>query len=1172
MPAAASLIRYFLLISVFASPLAIAQEDATPPPRQPAAETETTSVNDWDRLIYVPFKELSKVFNSQDASAVIPYSEYIELLKSYMNRDAAEKTAIDAIITQSRFDGTVEKEVVRLTAEFKITVLKENGWARLPLNFGNAAVGKVTSDDEENTILRGVSDGKYELLLKKAGQRVVEIELLATVKTSPENRSFALSCPSVSINELTLAIPEPDQSIEIAPLQVLLPVEGSEGNRTVIKASLGSTNQFEVRWSPEAGSKPLMDLLTSATNHTEVRMDPGLVQSTASVNFEVLRGELTEVSLRAPVDARIIDVVSSKGRIKNWTSEPAGDSHQKIRIELLTPVSDRFQVEIQTERTLEGDTIQLIGKSEDGKFQGVHADGTVRESGQIRVTADSSLTSLVRTQSGVKRTNATTTKGSDASSVQAWDFSGTTGVLVLQVKPVEPRLLADQTTQIIFDDDELRLKTHINYVVERAGVFQLRLSYPSTLTIDNVRADGMSEFNIDKSEGVLTLSLTQKRIGEIGVDITAHQSFDSAGEGIETQIPTIAPLDVERDQGQIAVFAPQFLDVVTVDEKLSGLFPTEAGQVKAVGMAVGVATWKYTQRPFVLAVKTSARPAQINASTATTVSVEPDVVKVSGLITFQVQNAGIDTYRLSVPESIADDVRFSSANPARIIQQRNKAAEAIDGWVTWTLVLQNEVTGPVQFSADWEIPLAEFSDETDEHTLKVEPIRVLPPFEKDQADKRKVTLTQTRGELKLLRHESLSISATGDGDTIESIDVRELELLPQSGYLAFRYFSQPAAAIVSIRKHEIHEVVATVVSRAAFEIVTDKQMLANYRCRLRITSSERQRLRIDLPAGADLQAPLLNTARTTFEKAQDATTEEGWEAYYVNISRSATSDEQFLLTFQFGLAISNADRFPYEGRGSKQILRLPLIGENTGGAVVQETRVAVWAPKDIAQVGEPRNFSLSGRQVWNFWTPLVSPTSPQEAQALNQWIGDNSASADFAQQGNVSVYRALGRQSQINIVWWNRPFLVAIISGALLFVGLILRRTSWENRLTLTIIGCMAWAFWSLKDSSEAFQFLSAGSYGLLAVIGIWIAGLFLGQKTASEQPPENNRSTEPTPPTPEPPQTTDGPSNAPPQEPPNPAPAESKSLSPETIPIPPGAISPSPGVSEWMNSLMGGK
>ena len=141
-----------------------------------------------------------------------------------------------------------------------------------------------------------------------------------------------------------MAIPEPDQSIEIAPLQVLLPVEGSEGNRTVIKASLGSTNQFEVRWSPEAGSKPLMDLLTSATNHTEVRMDPGLVQSTASVNFEVLRGELTEVSLLAPVDARIIYVVSSKGRIKNWTSEPAGDSHQKIRIELLTPVSDRFQV------------------------------------------------------------------------------------------------------------------------------------------------------------------------------------------------------------------------------------------------------------------------------------------------------------------------------------------------------------------------------------------------------------------------------------------------------------------------------------------------------------------------------------------------------------------------------------------------------------------------------------------------------------------------------------------------------------------------------------------------------------------------------------------------------------------------------------------------------------
>lgn len=1166
MPTAASLFRYLLVVSLFASSVAIAQDNKD----KPSSKAENAeAMNGWDRLIYVPFKELRKVFDSQDASAVIPYAEYMELLKSYLHRDAGQAAPLDAVITESRFTGTVEKDIVRLNAEFKVTVLKENGWARLPLNFGNAAVGKITSDDEANTILRGVSNGVYELLLNKTGQRTVNIELLAAIKTSAENRSFELNCPAVGINEITLTIPEADQSIEITPLQVLLPVEGSNQTKTVIKANLGATSHFEVRWNPEAGSRPVMDLLASVTNRTDVRIDPGLIQSTASVSFEVLRGELTEVTVLASADARIIDVVSSTGRIKSWKSNPVGDTHQQIQIELLTPVSDHFQVEIQTERTLTGDTLQLVGKSEDGKLQGIHADGVVRESGQLFVTTDPTLTTLVKSQSGVKRINAEGGKGVSSDNVQAWDFSGTTGTLVLQAKPVEPRLLVDQTTQIVFDDDELRVSSHLTYTVERAGVFQLRLSYPASLTIDNVRADGMSEFNVDKSEGVLTLSLTQKRLGAIGVDVTAHQSFDAAAEGLETSIPTITPLDIEREQGQIGVFAPQFLDVVTVDEKLSGLFPSESGQNRAVGRAVQVANWKYTLRPFVLAVKTSPRPAQLAASAATTVSVEPDVVKINSVLTFQIQNAGIDTFRVSVPQSIADDVRFRSLSSAHVIQQRNKAAEAVAGWVTWTLVLQNEVTGTVQFAADWEVPLADLQDDSEQQTLTLEPIRIQTPFTEDQADKRKVTITQTRGEIKLLRHESLSITAVGEGETMETIDVRELELLSKDGYLAFRYFSQPASATISIRKHEIHEVVATVVARVAIEIVTDKQQVANYRCRLRITSSERQRLRIDLPVGADLQAPLLNSRRTTFEAASDLAATEGWKAYYINISRPTTSDADFLLSFQFGMPISSSDRFPYEGRGSKQILRLPLIGDETGGTVVQQTRVAIWAPKDIAFVGEPRNWNLTGRHVWNFWNPLVSPTAPLEAKSLSTWIGDKSGAADFAQQGNVAVYRALGRQSQLNIVWWNRPFLVAVISGALLFIGLILRRTTWENRITLSITACVAFALWSLKDSSEATQVVSAGSLGLVAVAGIWIAGLFLGQKPTNGNGNGNGSSNgngpdQPTPPAKEP--------DSPPDDQPPVAPPEDTKTPTKATPLPPGTISPSPGVSEWMNNLTGGK
>jgi hypothetical protein len=1148
-----------IAIILSGSNTAFGQEDET----AAAAQDDSDSIKNGDRLIYVPFKELRKVFDNQNASAVIPYAEYMQLLRHYLQQADGPSASPNAIITESHFSGTVEKDVVRIQAEFHVTVLQKEGWASVPLNFGDAAVGKVSGDDE-NTLLQGISKGRYKLLLKGAGPHTVTLELLATVRTSPENRSFQLNCPAVGISELTLTIPEPDQSIDVRPLQVLLPADESNGEQTVVKASLGATDNFRVSWNPRAGARPIMDLLSSVSNQTDVRVEAGLIQTTATLNYEILRGELTEVTVKAPQDARIIDVVSGNGRIRGWKAEP-GEKHQLIRIELLIPVTDRFQVEIQTERVPVGNSFQLVGQDDDGKLQGIHADSVVRESGRVVVTSDASLTTIVTAHPGVKRIDVGSPgKAGGPQGQQAWEFSGTTGRLVLQTRPVEPRLLVDQSSRIVFGDDELRLTTRLTYTVERAGVFQLELTYPETLTIDNVRADGMSEFNVDKASGKLLLSLVQKRIGKINVDISAHQSFDAAAEIAETDIPTIVPNGVERETGRVTLFAPQFLDVATVNAKLTGVFPAEAADPRAVGRAVRVSSWKYTQRPFSLAVRTSPRPAQLAASIATTANVDPDVVKISSVLQFEIRNAGIDTFRIAVPESIVDEIRFRSLNTKHVIQQRDKAAEVIDGWVTWTLVLQDEVTGTVRLGADWDVPVQELDDASQVQSLTLEPVRILAPYSAEQGDKRKVSLTQTRGEIRLLRHESLSVTADGDGETMEQIDVRELELLPQDGYLAFRYFSQPATATVTIRKHEIHEVVSTVVSRAAVEIVTDKQRLANYRCRLRITTSERQRLRIDVPTGADLQAPLLNSSRTTFEAAEGVAAVAGWDPYFVNISRTGTSDQEFLLSFQFRCPISLADSYPYEGRGSKQSFRVPSVGNADGGTVVQQTRVAIWTPKDVSLVGEPDNWNIAGRQTWSFWNPLTSPTTAHDAAALNTWVGESSGAADFARHGNVFVYRALGRKTMVSVVWWNRPFLVAIISGALVFVGFILRRTTWENRITLTVLVCLGVAVWSLNDSSETLQFVSAGSLGLVAVAGIWLAELFLGHSAGAESKSAADRQD---PPPESHPINTDAPT------PPKDSPPIVHPVAPETAPSePPAAVSPSPDVANWMKDLMGGK
>ena len=168
------------------SALTFAQEPATPPVTETPEPEKSTVLEKWDRLIYVPFRDLKKVFDNQDASVVLPYAEYLDLMKRAINAVPVTTGNQDAVITSSLWNAVVEKDLARITVALRVNVIKAEGWATLPLTFGPSAIGSVEPADG-TVLLKGTGEGTYELLLKGAGQKTVKLELLSTVLTSPED-------------------------------------------------------------------------------------------------------------------------------------------------------------------------------------------------------------------------------------------------------------------------------------------------------------------------------------------------------------------------------------------------------------------------------------------------------------------------------------------------------------------------------------------------------------------------------------------------------------------------------------------------------------------------------------------------------------------------------------------------------------------------------------------------------------------------------------------------------------------------------------------------------------------------------------------------------------------------------------------------------------------------
>lgn len=1047
-----------------------------------------------ERLIYLPFKNLKAVFEKPDGSVLVPYADYIKLWEKAFGDGLRkpDQPPVAGVISSSSYVAKVEKDVAQISATLVVEVL-DKGWAEIPIKFGDAAIGKVTSDSGK-VLLRGTGNGTYSLLLPTAGEHKVTLELIARVRTAPDGKSLELDVPAVGITDFQITVPEADQTLELKPKLASQPLEVA-AKESGLKAAIGSTDKISVRWHPRVGTKPDMELLASVTNETVVSVEDGLIHTDAWLTYEILRGQLEKVKLAVPKGHRILDITSD-AKVKEWKATEE-DSRQVVNVELLGRAEGKVTLEVHTERAAPAEAFDVAGQ-EGVTSYGIHALEVIRESGSIAVRSGNDLTLTVEEQQGLSRVDETEI---DAKIRRAgalyYRYYSPAFRLRLLSKPVEPRLILSHQSQVVFRDDQVRLKSVLNYTIDRAGVFELKFKLPPDLSVENVICDRMKQFDVSPDKGLLTVSLREKTLGALLLQITSSRTLDPSAETTDQSLPLLEPLETELENGKVQVYAPEAIDVITDTEKLASAQPDPSPQAEVVVNARLVSSWVYNRRPVEIPVRTVRKPTRLTAVVGTKADVKQGQIQVSTLLTYQIEYAGVDTFRFAVPEGLADNVQITSlaGSAAPAIKQKSHDT-AVDGWVTWTVVMQRDVLGSQPFEIRYDlIPAAGAG--ANQETASVEAIRVVDPYDKNDGPlgKRDITVSRTIGELTVIKDRALSVSANATGGDVEPIDVRELQYLGRDGFVAFRYFKQPVKLELTSSKFDIQGVVETVVSKALVEVALDRTGVGTHRCRYVLKSSERQRLRLDLPENVEILGVLVDRKTTALEKA-DLPADKGWVSYFVNVARTKPSDESFTLAVVFRHAFDPA---PFANKGGKLRVRLPLIGgPANSGVAVQQLQIKAWVPPEYVLVGTPKNYSVQTRTRLR---EILFGLSNQRfgEQNLESWIGhDTGGIFDFPTEGKSFQYMNLGGSKQIELGWWNLPFYTWVVSGALVLIALILRNTSWENKLTLIIIGLFAASAYAIKDHDLIFQGLQVASYGLCAMLGIWLVHTVLSWKPAA--------------------------------------------------------------------------
>src|SRR5262245_46186594 len=94
-------------------------------PASVAGAERETAPSDWERLIYLPYKNLKQVFEKEGAAVFMPYGQFLKMwdkMRAVDLRDPA-KPPVKAVITDAAYTGTIVGDVARIDAALTIEVL-----------------------------------------------------------------------------------------------------------------------------------------------------------------------------------------------------------------------------------------------------------------------------------------------------------------------------------------------------------------------------------------------------------------------------------------------------------------------------------------------------------------------------------------------------------------------------------------------------------------------------------------------------------------------------------------------------------------------------------------------------------------------------------------------------------------------------------------------------------------------------------------------------------------------------------------------------------------------------------------------------------------------------------------------------------------------------------------
>ncbi len=474
-----------------------------------------------------------------------------------LDRQSAFPQPIELMDTS--LTGTLHSDGKFATFQFKTKALVTKADAKIQVLSGNVAISELPESDDFRLQLTNVpNESVYELIMLKEGEFSIAIEFVAPVVIPNANsKGLDFTVAASAVVPFKLSGLESDLEFAREP-EAIVPLL----NEKDWSGFLPATGRVRLQWK-NARSTTEGKLFFTTTAKIETQVGPGLLRQDHQIDYQVLQGQLKNLSLLLNGPGEILDVTCPN--LVGWEVRDE-ENQRRLEITLSQPITGTSQLKLRSQTPLDAFPVRVEALR-------VQPIGAIRHSGFLRIGNSGSVRIEPTLLVGLTQLAPEQFPGEamEARQLFVYRFPSADYAFSITADRIQPEVNISQLVIYSLAEAEKVLLADLELDIREAPIREWDFSIPVDYSVVSVTGASLSDYVIasEASEGQRNLKVifSQEVQGRQLVSMRLEKSEAAvAGEWVLPRLEFPQAKSIRGDVGVVG--SPGFRVIISKSDLL----------------------------------------------------------------------------------------------------------------------------------------------------------------------------------------------------------------------------------------------------------------------------------------------------------------------------------------------------------------------------------------------------------------------------------------------------------------------------------------------------------------------------------------------------------------------------------------------------------------------------